>query len=88
MYYGDEEKGIAFVDAGISDCSTWVNYKRLNEIKKSFADSDPEKNYYFDTMANGLKYNEDNTDYYHFDATSEIKLGKLFISTLLYNGWL
>lgn len=85
--YGVEGKGIAFVDAGISDCETWALQEDINRIKKEFADSDPNKNYYFDTMENGLEYDKDNTDYYHFDATSEVKLGKLFISTLLDNGW-
>ena len=87
-YYGDEERGIAFVDAGISDCSSWINYRQINEIKQAFANEDEDKNYYIDTIGNGLEYKYDNTDYYHFDATSEIKLGKLFISTLLDNEWL
>lgn len=86
--YGDEERGIAFVDAGISDCSTWTYHEEVNAAKKQFAESDPSKNYYFDTMEEGLEYNKDNQDYFHFDATSEIKLGKLFIDTLLDNGWM
>lgn len=86
--YGEPDKGIAFVDAGISDCSTWTHYETVNAAKKQFAESDPSKNYYFDTMEEGLQYKYDNQDYYHFDATSEIKLGKLFISKLLDNGWL
>ena len=63
------------------------HYQEINQIKKNFADSNPDKNYYFDTMEAGLEYDKDNTDYYHFDATSEVILGKLFISTLLDNGW-
>lgn len=86
-YYGYEDRGIAFVDAGISDCSTWVNYRQINEMKQAFAKADEEKNYYIDTIANKLDYKYDNTDYYHFDATSELKLGRLFISALLDNGW-
>ena len=86
--YGDEERGIAFVDAGISDCSTWTYHEEVNAAKKAFAESDPTKNYYFDTMEEGLTYKYDNTDYYHYDATSELKLGKLFIDTLLDNGWM
>jgi len=87
-FYGDEDKGISFVDAGISDCDTWVYHNIVNNAKKDFAASNPEKNYYFDTMENGLEYKYDNTDYYHYDATSEIKLGKLFVSTLLDNNWM
>ena len=86
--YGDPERGIPFVDAGISNCATWKNYKELNAAKKEFAESDPTKNYYFDTMEEGLTYNLDNQDYFHYDALSEIKLGDLFISKLLDNGWL
>ena len=86
--YGDPDKGIAFVDAGISDCYHWQYQVQINAAKKRFAESNPNKNYYFDTMENGLEYDKDNDDIYHFDATSEIKLGKLFISTLLDNGWM
>ena len=87
-YYGDVEKGIAFVDAGISDCESWVFYETVNSAKKKFSNSNPNKNYYIDTIENGLEYKYDNTDYYHFDATSEVKLGKLFISQLLDNDWM
>lgn len=87
-YYGVPGKGIAFVDAGISDCSTWRYHEYINQCKQKFADSDPNKNYYFSTMENGLEYHVENNDPYHYDATSELKLGKLFISTLLDNGWL
>ena len=86
--HGDPEKGIAFVDAGISNCSTWTHYETVNAAKADFAESDPTKNYYFDTMEEGLEYRYDNSDFFHFDATSELKLGKLFISKLLDNGWL
>lgn len=86
--YGVPGKGIAFVDAGISDCETWKYYEFINQCKQNFANSDPSKNYYFSTMENGLEYHVENNDRYHFDATSELKLGKLFISTLLDNGWL
>lgn len=87
-FYGVEDKGIAFVDAGISDCASWKHYALINDSKKQFAESDPSKNYYFSTIDNKLEYDKDNTDYYHFDALSEIKLGELFISQLLDNGWL
>lgn len=86
--YGLKDRGIPFVDAGISDCSTWTYHEEVNAAKKQFAESDPSKNYYFDTMEEGLEYNKDNQDYFHFDATSEIKLGKLFVDTLLDNGWM
>jgi hypothetical protein len=86
--YGDPERGIAFVDAGISNCSTWKNYQEVNAAKKQFAESDPSKNYYFDTMDEGLTYHLDNQDYFHYDALSEIKLGELFISQLYDNHWL
>ena len=86
--YGDPERGIAFVDAGISDCNAWKNYQAVNAAKKEFAESDPDKNYYFDTMEEGFTYHLDNQDYYHYDAVSELQLGKLFISKLLDNHWL
>ena len=87
-YYGVEERGIAFVDAGISDYQVYKFHTVINSAKETFASEEPEKNYYIDTMALGLEYNKDNTDYYHFDATSELKLGKEFVSILLDNGWL
>lgn len=86
--YGEEDKGIAFVDAGISDCETWTFHEIVNNSKKKFSNSNPDKNYYIDTIENRLEYKYDNTDYYHFDATSEVKLGKLFISQLLDNQWM
>lgn len=69
-------KGIPLIDAGIS--SYWKNYEQVNAAKKDFADSS-EINYYFDTMAEGLTYDQD-PDPYHFDADSVIKLGALFAS--------
>ena len=86
--YGVKNRGIAFVDAGISDCSAWKNYVEINNAKKEYSLSNPEKNYYFSTIDNGLEYRYDNTDIYHFDATSELKLGELFINELLNKGWL
>ncbi len=70
-------KGIPFVDAGIS--SYWKNYEQINAIKKSFSESS-DINYYFDTMAEGLTYDQEPTpvDPYHFDSDSMLKLGSLF----------
>ena len=92
--YGVPGKGIAFVDAGISDSSDWPYYELINQIKKDFADSNPSKNYYFGTIEENLEYHlegkksDGSTDTYHYDATSELELGKLFISTLIDAGWL
>lgn len=86
--YGVPGKGIAFVDAGISDSPDWLYYKYINQCKINFANSNPSKNYYFGTIDEGLEYDKENNDLYHYDSLSELKLGKLFISTLLDNGWL
>ena len=87
-YYGVEERGIAFVDAGISDYQVYKFHTIINSAKEEFSNENPDKNYYIDTMKLGFEYNKDNTDYYHYDATSELKLGKEFISILLDNNWL
>ena len=87
-YYGMPERGIAFVDAGISDYKVYKFHSIVNQCKQDFAQDDPDKNYYIDSMQEGLEYTKDNTDYYHFDATSELKLGRLFVSKLLDNEWL
>ncbi len=84
-YYKDAEKEIAFVDAGISDCPAWTQFKTINDIKKKLADEDA-NHYYIDTIAEGLKYNAEppsQPDIYHYDSASQIKLGKLFANVLL-----
>lgn len=84
-YYAPEE-GIYFVDGGISDCSAWTNYQTINKAKMDLAAEDSNNHVYLDTIANGLSYSkepEGNPDIYHYDALSELKLGKLFASATL-----
>ena len=84
-YYKDVEGEIYFVDAGISDCPAWTQYVAVNNAKKALADAD-EYHFYIDTIAEGLKYNAEPVgapDIYHYDSSSEIKLGNLFAQVLL-----
>ena len=52
------QKTIDFIDAGISDSSYWVEYKKVNEAKNKFSNED-EHNYYIDTIDAGLHYNQE-----------------------------
>lgn len=80
------DKGLFFIDAGISDSPyNLPSYKELNEIKRKFSE-ESELNRYFSTIENGLTtINEpyDNPDLGHFDALSEIRLGELFAEELV-----
>lgn len=86
-YYMDPD-GIGFIDAGISDCLEWKEYKVINEAKMQVCALDPELNIYIDTIGNGLKYNAEPpgmVDVYHFDSSSMIELGHLFAEAALAN---
>ena len=85
-YYGNPN-GIAFIDAGISDCAAWTNQKIVNDAKKQLAAEDA-LHFFFSTIDEGLKYNGEpagSPDIYHFDSSSMIKLGNLFAQTILKN---
>lgn len=70
-------RGIAFVDAGVSDSGYWSFYSVVNHCKRQFA-RDSHLNYFIDTNAEGLTTLYDNDDIAHYDATSMIWLGELF----------
>ncbi len=84
-YYKPANAEIGFVDAGISDCPAWTHYETINAAKSKLADED-ENHIYIDTVAEGLRYNGEPAgapDIYHFDSSSEIKLGHLFADVLI-----
>ena len=80
------QKGLYFIDAGISDSPyNLPTYKELNIIKESFS-KESNLNKYFSTIENGLTtmYEPyDNPDLGHYDALSEIRLGELFAEELI-----
>lgn len=75
------EKGIYFIDAGISSSPYCLpSYPEINEAKKAFA-ATSEMNIYFSTIDAGLTtlYEpESNPDLGHYDALSELELGRMF----------
>ena len=75
------ENGIYFIDAGISS-SPYCEpaYPEINEAKKQYADTSP-LNVYFPTIEAGLTtlYEPEGTpDLGHYDALSELELGRMF----------
>lgn len=74
------DKGIYFVDAGISDSKFWAEYKKINEQKERNA-AETEKYIYLDTIAAGLEYKnepKEEPDLAHYDSMGMIKLGEMF----------
>jgi len=76
-----EEVGIYFIDAGISN-SPYCEpaYPTINEAKEKFS-KDSELNLYFSTIEAGFtihKEPEGDPDWGHYDAMSELELGRLF----------
>lgn len=71
------EHGVSLIDAGISQNPEWKYSDLVNAAKKQYADEN-ERNFYIDTQAAGLTYDQDNEDYAHYDAESMIILGRLF----------
>jgi hypothetical protein len=76
-----DEGGICFIDAGISN-SPYCEpaYPQINEAKVEFAKLSP-LNYYFSTIDAGFtihKEPEGDPDWGHYDALSELELGRLF----------
>ncbi len=79
--YGD----IKWIDAGISDSPYWKEYKTINNCKKKYSKLS-DKNYYIDTIGEGLTYNlepANNPDLAHYDTMSQIKLGYLFAQAIM-----
>ena len=73
------ERGIAFIDAGISNHGTWATHMLMNSLKQKYA-YESRANYYVDTVKAGLVTltEEENSDQYHYVSTSVLKLGRLF----------
>lgn len=76
-----EDGGIYFIDAGISN-SPYCEpaYPEINEAKVQFA-AQSELNLYFPTIEAGFtvhKEPEGDPDWGHYDAASELELGRLF----------
>ena len=70
-------RGIAFIDAAISNSGMWSNYLALN-YSKILVSRDSHLNYFIDTNAHELTTLEENNDYAHYDSTSMLLLGQLF----------
>ncbi len=80
------EKGIGFIDGGISDCPSWTHYATINDAKKKLAEENPYLHFFIDTISEGLTYDrepKENPDIYHYDALSELRLGRSFGTVLL-----
>ena len=81
--------GIYFIDAGISSSPYCLPaYPAINEAKEAFAALSP-MNLYFSTIDAGFTtLNEpvDNPDLGHYDALSELELGRTF-GTLILQAW-
>ena len=80
------QDAIDFIDAGISDSPYWRQYQKINEAKYKYSNEDS-NNYYFDTITFGLHYNQepvDGPDLAHYDAESEVLLGRLFATLAIY----
>ena len=80
------ERGIYFIDAGISS-SPYCEpaYPQINQAKKLFSEQSP-LNIYFPTIEEGLTtlYEpQSNPDLGHYDALSELKLGRMFAAEIL-----
>lgn len=81
-----KEGGFTFIDAYISQY--WNGYQSINNAKSEFNEFD-DNSMLIDTIAEGLEYNTQpigNVDYFHYDAYSMFKLGRLFgeqIETIL-----
>ena len=79
-------KNCTFVDAGISEI--WTDYKRINEMKRKFAEDEPNC-IFIDTIKEGLTTKNEphgKPDIYHYDIDSVIKLGHLFAQNVNVKG--
>ena len=70
-------KGIAFIDAEISDSGYWNFYMPLNSVKRDIEKLSP-INFLIDTNGNGLTTLYENNDPAHYDSDSMIWLGQLY----------
>ena len=73
-----KEDGFTFIDAYISEY--WSGYTQINGAKAEYHDFD-ENTGLIDTIEEGLKFDTQpvgSVDYYHYDASSMFKLGRLF----------
>lgn len=73
-----KEGGFTFIDAYISQY--WNGYRTINGAKLEFNNFD-DNSLLIDTIDEGLEYDTQpvgNVDYYHYDAYSMFKLGRLF----------
>ena len=73
-----KEGGFTFIDAFISQY--WTGYQGINNAKQEFNDFD-DNSLLIDTISEGLEYDKQpvgNVDYFHYDASSMFKLGRLF----------
>lgn len=68
------ENGMSFIDAGIS--KYYVNYDKINQAKVLHKEQDA-RNYWVDSVSAGLTNDLDSTDRKHWDALSELQLGRL-----------
>jgi hypothetical protein len=72
-----DKDGFAFVDAGVSDSTSWPKYTIVNAAKEQFA-STSERNVYIDTIAAGLDKTTLQADNAHYQGQYMVKLGNLF----------
>ena len=73
-----KKDGFTFIDAYISQY--WNGYTQINGAKLEYHNID-ENSLLIDTIGEGLKYDTQpigGVDYYHYDASSMFKLGRLF----------
>ncbi len=85
--YAAKDGGIRYIDAGISDSKYWERYQRVNGAKQQYANNPEHNAVYIDTIAAGLDFTQeptpDNPDLAHYDAASELLLGKMFAQKVL-----
>ena len=70
-------RGIAFIDAAISNSGFWASWFFINDLKYQYS-KESYLNYYIDTNAHGLSVFEENNDLAHYDSLSMLLLGRLF----------
>ena len=71
------KRGIAFVDAAISDSGLWATWFMVNECKIRYS-QESNMNFYIDTNAYGLTTLYENNDIAHYDSASMLLLGRLY----------
>jgi len=67
----------AFIDAGISNSTSWPKYDVVNASKEQLANED-DRNVYIDTIAHGLDKTKLQSDNAHYVSSAMVSLGKLF----------